>query len=72
LVDVFRSKFVLSQDLIGGQVEDVEGVRASLDGGVADADSADVQDPESVAHVRVDPKEKERIRHASIVKYREE
>lgn len=45
LIDVFGSESVLSQNLIGGQVEHVQGVRTRLHSRITDAHRSSVQYP---------------------------
>ena len=54
LIDILGPQLVLPQELIGGQVEDIQHIGTGLHGGIADANGSDIEDPEPVARVRVD------------------
>lgn len=51
-VGVFGSELVTPNSTVSGKIEDVEGVGADVLGGVTDADSSGVKNPETAALVR--------------------
>lgn len=58
LIDVLRSEPVLSQQLIRGQVEHVQGVRTNLYSRFVDPYCPSIQHPQSITCIHVNPRKK--------------